>query len=70
MGRIKKDIPLFGFGLGCIVNNINADSDVTMSIEKIQNDPITKLLFEKLGSKNLLIGEILRLRYQLQLMKQ
>lgn len=60
----------FGFGLGCIVNDRKAVSYTSMIFEKIQNDSDTKLLFEKLGSKNLLIGEILRLKYQLQLLKQ
>lgn len=55
----------FGFGLGCLVLEKELGSKVAETIEKIRNDSDTQILFDKLGSKNLLIGEILRLRYQM-----
>lgn len=57
----------FGFGLGCMVNGKYYGSKISTLMKKIDNDSDTKLLLEKLGSKNLLLGEILRLKYRLQL---
>jgi O-antigen biosynthesis protein len=53
-------------GLGCLVVDKERKSDISKLIEKIDRDTDTKLFFDKLGGKNLLIGEILRLKYQLQ----
>ncbi len=55
----------FGFGLGCIVNDIESGSELAKMLERIHCDTDTQILFEKLGSRNLLIGEILRLKYKL-----
>lgn len=53
-------------GLGCLVLDKERKTRISQLVELISKDSDTQLLFDKLGSKNLLIGEILRLRYQLQ----
>lgn len=56
----------FGYGLGCIVNDKSYGTAPSLLVEKIKNNSDIKMLFEKLGSKNLLLGEILRLKFQLR----